>query len=1534
MAGDLARVSYDPSRKWRGLIAQQGRVTVEADWNEAAMIDEERDRKLALDVVGAVGTPDGGYVVTAIPAQGSPPGPEASSPPASVPGDLIIGRGTLYLGGERLDLGAPVSYSAQPDWLDHSTDPLWAPPAVPAAAGTSYELVYLLASEQEVSAVEDPALIDVALGGPDTMARQRVLQRFVRQPSPSASCYGSWNALVNSLGSAGLTFDAASMRIESTTTLQVSFTNPGPAGPCQPAATGGYLGAENQMIRVMVTSVDASGVPTIVWGFDDASFLYRVQAATYDPGSGDTTLTLASAPVDSYHFPARGQAVELLRDAVQLTATDYIASPAGFMSTTTAGYAPASRSLAISGEPPRDYLSTATPQLYLRVWQATTAAPAGQATELGDTGVAVTLTSSTGSFHVGDFWRFALRPIQPTIVYPARYLDAPQSPDGPLTWACPLAVLTWDGGSATATSCVPLFSGLTGRTASGGGCCTVDVGPSDVGDGATLQALLDRYATRGPITVCLEPGTYTLPAPLVLGSQFDGITLQACRGGVVLQASSQPSAEFVLGLIVLQGVSSATIRGLELSVPLTGFSPPGGSFSGLPEPNQILLNAFSAGLKVAIGISVDNSVGLTIADCAFGLPDPGQANVFGAGIFATGVMEGTKITGCTFQCASPPATVPFNGLAVTPVANNQVVVPAPYQLTFGYIHVPGASASAATATASFSSPGSHSFTVPAGVTSLTLTATGAAGGSSAAQTASGGQGASVTATVAVPPGEQLAVTVGAPGGGGAGGTGGGGSGGAAANGGSGGGGASVVGVASPASGSPSLLVVAGGGGGAGGGAGELGAGGNAGSPGSAGSPGVGGGGPGASSAGGGGGAAGFGGAAGGTAGSFGLGGAGGSGGPVGGGGGGGGYYGGGGGGGGGNGTVGGGGGGGSSFVAADATVVSGPAPTSAAAQVTIAYAAQQDAAQMLRDAVIEQNLFHGVTVPALVMARLGTVRVDRNTIRTCYAGFWLVSLADPAQQNVIFGQFSVGDPTLYREFASSGIAALRDAIFMIATSIGQVLPATPPGGGPLVPGRIPAPSAAQVALARQALTALTSQAAGPGGPLPPATAFVLQNLQARASAATSLPAADAGTSVTLRLDLSDCQIDAVVAGSYSGAGLLVADFTTDAGSALLHGNRIRSRFPMGETALVAGVGEASVTGNVIANEVAPQVSFEGASPAAMLPSYSMVLNPATTPLGAVLDPSGVLFGDVANVAAVAVTGNVFIDPTSLPPRPAAIPSPLADWDVLNTVIGYGLAAPPAVSGISPAMGPANATVMVSGSGFSEVSAVSFGTIPATFTPSSTDPDTELIVTVPAGSGTAAVTVTSPTGTSQPVAQAQFTYLAVTGITPPSGQPPLSVTVYGSGLTGATAVHFGPNPGFNVLVAPNGAALTVGVPPGTGTVGVTVTTPAGTSAPVPADQFGYLQVTGISPTQQFGVNPQVRVSGSGFVPGNTMVIFTGVPGTGLPTLTSSANVLDSGTLVATFAGNINLVGTYTVSVRTPYGTSPPGPNYTFLGTSHS
>ncbi len=997
MPGDRARVSYDPSRKWRGVVAQQGRVTVEADWNEAAAIGEERDRQVTLDVVGPVGTPDGGYAVTAVPATGQAP----------ATGDLTIGPGTLYLRGERLDLDQPVTYSTQPDWLDCSTDPLWTTPAVPTADVATHELVYLLASEQEVSAVEDPALADVALGGPDTMQRQRILQHFVRQPSQSAACDGASQELESSLAGQGLRFDAASMRVESATTLQVSFTDPtGATGPCQPVATGGYLGAENQMIRVMVTGVER-GAPTIAWGFDDASFLYRLTAATCDSASGNTKLTLGSAPVDSYHSPAAGQAVELLRGAVQLTPTDYIASPYGYVSALTAAYDPAQMQLVMSGQPPAGYLSTAPPQqLFLRVWQETVAAPAGQATPLGDTGVAVTLRSG-GSFHPGDFWRFALRPIQPTIVYPARYLTAAQPPDGPRTWACPLAVLTWQDGSATATSCVPPFSGLVkltaAPTAGQGGCCTVDIGPSDVDGGGSLPQLLGSYANQGPVTVCLKPGTYTLPAPLMLGPELGHITLQSCGEGVVLQAPGQPGAEFVHGLITMQEVNAVTIRGIQLSVPLVSFSPSPDSFSGLLGTTRGVLEAFARGLQVGIGISVDGSAGLIVENCTFEFPDPGTANTFGAGIFATGAMDGAEVTGCTFRSARPPSKVPFYDLAV----GNETEPP--YQLTFGYLQLPLAT----------------------------------------------------------------------------------------------------------------------------------------------------------------------------------------------------------------------------------------PADPDEAASRQLASASAKAAGQRLHDAAIERCVFQGMTVATLAVTQLGTLRVDKSTARSSYGGFWFLSLTDQTWVTVL--DVLAGHAQAYQELGASRAAPMLDPVVVIATGIARVLPAAPPAGEPAVPGKIPTPSTAQLTLARHAFSAIVTK-------LPPAIDAIFTKAGAPGSAAP-IPVADPATSVSLRFDLCDCQIDSAIGDSYSGAGLFVADLATGTGSALLHGSRIRSRFPGGAAAFAVGLGEAAVTGNIMANEVGPPQGTESLS----LNSYSLVVFPASTSLDT--SPGG---------PAVAITGNVFIDDFYL----ASATGEITQWNVLNTVIPY------------------------------------------------------------------------------------------------------------------------------------------------------------------------------------------------------------------------------------------------------------------------
>jgi hypothetical protein len=279
-------------------------------------------------------------------------------------------------------------------------------------------------------------------------------------------------------------------------------------------------------------------------------------------------------------------------------------------------------------------------------------------------------------------------------------------------------------------------------------------------------------------------------------------------------------------------------------------------------------------------------------------------------------------------------------------------------------------------TATFTYTGAEqTFTVPAGTSSVSITAIGAAGGAGQDSTSSGGaggQGRSATGTASVSPGETLYVEVGGVGLAGSIGGNGGFNGGADGSSyhsirGGGGGGASDVRTISGTLGS--RLVVAGGGGGGGGSSqgctGNGGAGGNAGAAGSAaatvtGCGGITGGGGGGAGTGVGGGTAGAPGTGGccGTAASAGTSGSGGAGGNIVGGGGGGGYYGGGGGGAGtdeiGPTSGGGGGGGGSSLDTTDNGAVS------SAASVTITYTSSVPVAQRpsLRVSLRHHGVFH------------------------------------------------------------------------------------------------------------------------------------------------------------------------------------------------------------------------------------------------------------------------------------------------------------------------------------------------------------------------------------------------------------------------------------------------------------------------------------------------------------------------------------------------------------------------------------------------
>lgn len=642
MSSDRARVSFDANQQYRTVVAQQGRVTLEADWNEAQQIASEEQREELLDLIGSSGTPDDGYRVL-----------ETGTPPASA-FDFSVRQGTMYVGGVRVTLPKEVKYSQQSEWLDRKGDPDWIDPST--LSGTP-ELIYLLLQEQEVSAVEDSDLREPALGGPDTTGRTRLIQRIVRLKTQDKTCATALEIAKKRWLERGLAFDPQTMRLMSAATLKVSFLESAVApDPCDPVARGGFLGAENQLIRVQISSTN----PTkLVWGFDNASFLYRVTA-----NSDGSRLTLQSAPVDDFHRPRNGQAVEILRSAAQLNNKEYIASATGVIRTLTAPYNPDTKEVTFAsssslGSLPLEYLnSELTPRLFLRIWEEEIPFTLGTPVSLGKTGLQVTLgISNSQPVRVGDYWFFAVRPSLPRAIYPQRYFDTPQPPEGPRLWVCSLAVIGWEKQILKILQdCRQPFDDLVKLTKRQvGGCCTVVVKPEDLRGDVTLQLIVDRFAhgdraNREHINICLMPGIYQLPQSLQLDSQHSNFTIEGCGDGAELQAQPGKEENFLDGLIVLNRANYVTLRNLRFQLPIVPFVKAGGRLTPFPGlRNELLFRSkFQETLRVSVGIRPLHCALLTVQNCLFRFEIQKNTNIFAVGIFAGSECWGLNSIGNRF----------------------------------------------------------------------------------------------------------------------------------------------------------------------------------------------------------------------------------------------------------------------------------------------------------------------------------------------------------------------------------------------------------------------------------------------------------------------------------------------------------------------------------------------------------------------------------------------------------------------------------------------------------------------------------------------------------------------------------------------------------------------------------------------------------------------------------------------------------------------------------------------------------------------
>lgn len=530
MAADLSRIRHNPLLDYSGVLLQQGRVLLDADFNELADVVDRRLRAMASDVLGRATvsstTPDAFRITL----QG---------------GTLQIGKGRLYVDGLLAEChGGPADDAAQkrfdpllaettfPNPLTYATQPwLDAPPALPTA-GT--HLVYLDVWEREVTVIEDPSLQEIALGVDTTARRQLVWQvRVLSEAAGGASCGSAdedvpgWSALI-----------APSVARLNTG----SFEAPGSDDPCELPPSGGYRGLENQTYRVEVhdPGLPGAGGATFKWSRDNASVASRVTRIL-----SSTELELASLGRDEVLRFNTGDWVEITDDLREQ------AQQAGEMRRITVDEA--ARTVTFDDALPAAMLPAAFPdddlaaarKLRVKRWDqshqvlrvnadGTTSlhhdldaddsgvipVPPAGTTLLLERGVTVSfgVGEGGGRFRAGDHWVFAARTADASVEL---LENAP--PRGIHHHYARLGF--WNVGAGTVSDCRHPWPPVGGE---GHDCsCTVCVTPESHASGAlTVQAAVDLVRQRGGGTVCLALGQYVLDRPV----RVDGARSLRVRG--------------------------------------------------------------------------------------------------------------------------------------------------------------------------------------------------------------------------------------------------------------------------------------------------------------------------------------------------------------------------------------------------------------------------------------------------------------------------------------------------------------------------------------------------------------------------------------------------------------------------------------------------------------------------------------------------------------------------------------------------------------------------------------------------------------------------------------------------------------------------------------------------------------------------------------------------------------------------------------------------------------------------------------------
>lgn len=660
MKGDFSRKTFDAARHYGGVLMQQGRVQLDADWNEQLAIQRHRNETEAKDVIGDCGAPkhEAGFLVQ--------PTPDGH--------DLVISPGRFYVHGRMCELDGTLvdalfqaatqatvspwhvdgadfaphqyvelsasnvasavvriqaadpatrqltfassiaafqaatglkvrrltTYLTQPDLANPPflSQPDPTQPPVLALPDGAY-LLYLDVWPRHLTALDDDLIREKALGGPDTATRIKTVWQVKLWPGPDDGA-----PLPDDTGCGSPVPGWEALAAYSTGRLNAR-TQPAPDtdNPCILPPGAGYVGLENQLYRVEIHLGGVLGTDpvTFKWSRDNGSVAKAIEKI---PNTTDYTVH-ETGPDDVLGL-ANGQWVEQVDDVVDLhgIARDLFQ----FQMDPVTG--------AVALNFPVD--EGRHPQL--RRWDSDgevdiPSPPVGDGWIDLENGIQVRF--EPGTYRTGDYWLIPARTVLGDIEWPrdGAAQPVPQLRRGIRHEYCRIGVLQVQGSTLEVEDCRPLFPPLN-ELKSTSNCCTFTVGDGveRVGDFTLIQEAVNHLPAEGG-QICIFPGTY------VENVQIEGrknVHIKGCDHRTRVVANPPDADGIVAPVFHLVACEGVKIESLAIEA---AESAPGILADG-PDPNRgLVIEMVSLKAAKDSAIKVRGAEGVTIERCRVEMTD-------------------------------------------------------------------------------------------------------------------------------------------------------------------------------------------------------------------------------------------------------------------------------------------------------------------------------------------------------------------------------------------------------------------------------------------------------------------------------------------------------------------------------------------------------------------------------------------------------------------------------------------------------------------------------------------------------------------------------------------------------------------------------------------------------------------------------------------------------------------------------------------------------------------------------------------------